>query len=382
MGGKVLLMGVLSGALLFVNTTLAYGQGKAIPKLGVDLHSIGIATFPLVRLQFVITDPTGRAVSGLRKENFRVLENMRTAKIERLEQDVTPLSVVLLLDRSGSMFGALDQLKMAARKFISLMEPQDRTMLIDFSDEPKILCDFSNDRSKLEACLHTMRAWGPTALYDSLYRSVLEAAGQPGRRVIVALTDGTDQNEERTAPLSRHNLKEVLVRALKEKVPIYTVGMGFYVEKKELTLIAQKTGGLAFFAPTPGQLVDLYTKIASNLKSRVNLLYRSPNAYPDGSWREVEVRCVISSAPAGRAEEKYRAPGRYVLEVEGQGWMKLKEEELETQLPSLVIKNRRLEQILQGKPVDLDAWFKPYFSRESAAGAPIPESRESAVGAP
>ena len=362
-----------------VATLLALGAGEgqamAAPQpspsqLTVDLHAIDIKRFPLVELNFTMTDPVGRAVASLDVRDFAVHENLRTAKIENLVLDTTPLSVVLLLDRSGSMYEALEFLRMAAAKFVSLLEPQDQVMLIDFSDEPKILCRFTNDREKLAGCLRTLKAWGPTALYDSLFRSVLELQEAPGRRVVVALTDGTDQNEARTARLSRHTLQEVAERARASDIPIYTIGMGRYVERRELSWLAKGTGAAAFFAPTPEQLQELYAIVARNLKARVRLTYRSPEPRHDGAWREVVLRCSVGGAPSGQAAERYRAPGRYVLEVEGQGWEATRVEALEKAEPALVLRDVRLQALRRGGPGDVGSWLGEYFRRP--ASAPVP----------
>ena len=342
------------------------GQGLChadLPKFTIDLHTIDVLRFPYVEMTFSIVDPKGRAVVDLSSRNFALQENLRRARIEEVTMDQTPLSVVLLLDRSGSMYDAIEHLKMAARKFVQLLEPQDQVMLIDFSDEPKILCPFTNERMKLEACLRTLRAWGPTALYDSIYRSVLEVSEKDGRRVVVVLTDGTDQNEQRTAHLSRHTLKECIQRAKKEKVPLFTIGLGRFVSKPELESMAKHTGGASFFAPTAAQLQALYIIVARNLKSRVRLVYRSPEQRRDGKWREIALRCQVGGAPAGLAEEKYRAPGRYVLETAGQGWHHMKEDELSRALPKVVLRDHKLRQLKEGEPKDLHDWLRTIYWR-------------------
>ena len=334
-----------------------------LPSFKIDLHTIDVLRFPFVEMTFSIVDPKGRSVVDLSSRNFALQENLRNARVEEVTMDQTPLSVVLLLDRSGSMYDAVEHLKMAARKFVQLLEPQDQVMLIDFSDEPKILCPFTNERMKLEACLRTLRAWGPTALYDSIYRSVLEVSEKDGRRVVVVLTDGTDQNEQRTAHLSRHTLKDCIKRAKKEKVPLFTIGLGRFVSKPELEAMAKHTGGASFFAPTAAQLEALYIIVARNLKSRVRLIYRSPEQRRDGKWREISLRCQVSGAPAGLAEQKYRAPGRYVLETAGQGWEHMKEDELSRALPKVVLRDHKLRQLKEGEPKDLYEYLRGIYWR-------------------
>lgn len=340
-------------------------QDRKLPTLQIDFEEVKVNQFPFMELFFSITDPQGRSAASLGQGNFRLYENNILVRKFELTMDKTPLSVVLLLDRSGSMFPSLLHMKMAARKFISMLEPEDEVMLIDFSDEPKVLCAFSTDKDKLNACLSTLKAYGPTALYDSLYRSVLELADHKrGRPVVVALTDGTDQNEKKTAHLSRHTLKEVVERALVEKIPINAIGLGKSVSKRELQFLAEKTNGTFYYAPTSYQLQDLYTLIAKNLKNRVRLLYKTPAVQWNGEWRDVQLKCEISEAPVGEATVKYRAPGKYVLEMTGQGWSRFKVEEFAAEEPSFKVRDLYLKTLVDGKRERMAEWMKNYFIRE------------------
>ena len=371
-----LLFVLLTFALLLPHALLS----SELPNLEMELVSIDIKAFPLVELLFSVVDPNGRAVVHLEERNFSLRENLRDAAIVDMSMDETPLNVVLLLDRSGSMYDALSPLKRGAGKFVQLLEPRDRVMLIDFSNEPKILCPFTRDEKKLRACLQTLHAWGPTALYDSLYRSILEVAPVGGRKVILALTDGTDQNEERTAHLSRHTLKEVIERAKRERVPIFTIGLGRFVSKKELQAVAKHSGGRAYFAPSARELEELYIGLAKNLKSRVRLVYKSPEKRRDGQWRQIMLRCSLSGVSIAEAKEKYRAPGRFVLETEGQGWKKLKEDELSLALPRVVLRNHRLKQIKEGKPEDVKVWLENFYWRGEGERRP-PRKENGGSGA-
>ena len=335
-----------------------------LPRLNIQFEEVKASQFPVIELFVSIADEKGRSAAALEKRNFTLLENSVPVKKFELTMDKTPLSVVLLLDRSGSMFQSMMHVKMAARKFISLLESEDEVMLIDFSDEPKILCSFTSDKKKLNACLMTLKSYGPTALYDSVYRSILELSSHKrGRPVVVALTDGTDQNKEKTARLSRHTIKEVVERAVADKIPVNTIGLGKFVSKKELTYLAQKTNGTFYYAPTSYQLEDLYTVIGRNLKNRVRVIYKSPVVQWNGLWRKVELKCTMSGAPVGESLVQYRSPGKYVLEVEGQGWARFQEEELSKKLPTFKLRDLYLKTVIEGQPEQMNKWLTEYFKR-------------------
>ncbi len=330
--------------------------------LGVEIHRIDIDAFPRVQVGLSLLDPTGRALKGLERRNFRAFESGVRAEIEEVVVDRTPVVAVICVDSSGSMTSAIESVKRAAGLFIRQLDGEDQAEVIAFADDPRILSARTRDKSILLARLQRLVAYGATALYDAMWRGLMDLQGLPGRRVLLVLTDGQDQNRDGTALLSRRSLAQVLEKARADAVPIYTIGLGGRVLKDELTRIASQTGGRAFFAPKPRDLQRIYLQIASNLKSQVILTYRSPVAIRNGLWRTVEVRAGIDERQ-GTGRELYRAPGKYVLEVAGQGYDRLKASELPAQLPNLQLHDVDLNNLLEGLPSDLTEWLLEYYQR-------------------
>ena len=70
------------------------------------------------------------------------------------------------------------------------------------------------------------QALGGTALWDALYDSMAYLKQQEGRRAIVVLTDGRDENNPGTAPGSAHTLADVLAQVRDSGTTIYAIGLG------------------------------------------------------------------------------------------------------------------------------------------------------------
>lgn len=344
--------------------------------LGVEIHRIGVEKFPQVQVGLTLLDRTGSVLKGLERQNFRLFEAGLRVKLEEVEVDRTPIVAAICVDSSGSMTASIDSVKRAAGLFIRLLDENDQAELVAFADDPRLVSPRTGDKAVLLGRLHTLVAFGATALYDAVWKALLDLDGQRGKRVIVLLTDGQDQNRDGTAQLSRHGLKQVLSRAKELAIPIYCIGLGRRVLKDELTAMARVTGGRAYFAPRPADLEEIYRQIAALVKSQVTLTYRSPNVIHDGKWRPVEIRASVEERQ-GSSRELYRAPGKYVLELNGQGYDRLRVAELEHELPAVRVYDTDLLPVLEGKPSELLGWLLRYFQRAvgDKAGAAAPESQ-------
>ena len=127
-------------------------------------------------------------------------------------------------------------------------------------------------------------ALGGTALYDALYNSLLHVKEMAGRRAVVVLTDGKDENNPGTAPGSEHTLGEVLELVKSVGAAIYPIGLGQKVERSILERLATESGGEAYFPTDVSSLPDEYHRVIENLRRRYVLSYTSPNSTHNGAW--------------------------------------------------------------------------------------------------
>ena len=87
--------------------------------------------------------------------------------------------------------------------------------------------DLSTDRDATRAAIDTYKTAGGTALFDAVADALARLETAEGRRVVVAMTDGRDENNPGTAPGSRRSLDDVL-RAVKSqwRQPCTRLGSG------------------------------------------------------------------------------------------------------------------------------------------------------------
>jgi VWFA-related protein len=148
----------------------------------------------LMRVNASVTDRNGRAIPGMRDDDFSVYEDGNERKIVNVAPAVEPFNLVLLLDVSGSVEERIDFIRKAARDFLNTASPQDRISIISFNNDIKVISDFTTDRRLLSKRLDELDAGGATALYDALgYTLVSTLKPLRGERTaVVIMSDGDD----------------------------------------------------------------------------------------------------------------------------------------------------------------------------------------------
>ena len=148
----------------------------------------------LLRLNVSVTDRNGRAMSGLRAQDFTLFENGQERRIIDVKPVNAPFNLVLLLDVSGSVEERIDFIRKAARNFLATASPQDRISIISFRDDIQIISEFTTDRQQLSVSLDKIDAGGGTALYDALAYTLVDTLKplRGERTAIVILSDGDD----------------------------------------------------------------------------------------------------------------------------------------------------------------------------------------------
>jgi VWFA-related protein len=259
-------------------------------------------------LEFTATDEHQQYIDVTR-DDLVVLEDGVEQKIDTFQIAVDPIQIVLTLDESGSMRRAVDAVKAAARDFVASLQPTDPLALITFSDKALFAHDLSTVREWSYDAIDKYQALGGTALYDALYNSVLRLKPVKGRRAVVILTDGRDENNPGTAPGSVHTLDDVLARVKEVDAAIYTIGLGPNVDRALLQKLADISGGRAYFPEEASALQSEYRGIIENLRRRYVLGYSSTNPRRDGAWRTVEIRARSGTLQV-RSRGGYFAPER------------------------------------------------------------------------
>jgi len=249
-------------------------------------------TTQTVPLYVTVTDSEKRLVPDLTREDFEVYDNGKLQTLTNFDNEPTPITVVVMLDTSGSMTLALDLVKDGAEAFLMRMLPIDKGMVGAFNDKIEFHpASFTDNRDQLARALKDLDFGYPTRLYDAIDQSIDQLNGGEGRKTVLVFTDGDD-----TA--SRKSSGAVLERARNEEVMIYSIGLeNEYLQGNQrvrtrpdsgLRRLSEETGGGFFLLKKKDDLGPTFTRVAQELHSQYVLGF-SPETL-DGKVHKLEVR--------------------------------------------------------------------------------------------
>jgi VWFA-related protein len=251
-------------------------------------------------VEFTITD-ADRHFVDVTADDLEVTEDGVPQQVDTFHEAVDPVSIVMAIDASGSMKPSADAVKQAAHEFVEAVRPEDKLALITFADQPLFAHVLSTERQWSFDAIDQYKAAGGTALYDALWNSLMHLKGTAGRRAVVVLTDGRDENNPGTAPGSLHTRDEVLDLVRTSGAAVYCIGLGTKVDRELLETFAARSGGEAAFPSDITDLAGVYHRVVESLRRRYVISYTSSHTQHDGSWRDVTIQpgrrnLVVSSA--------------------------------------------------------------------------------------
>lgn len=239
--------------------------------------------------EFTIMDERRRYVDAT-KDDLEVFENGVPQTITTFQEAVDPVSIVLVLDESGSMKKSADLVRATAKDFVSAVRPEDSLALITFADAPKFAHVLALNRRWTFDAIDRYNPLGGTALYDALWNSLQHLKGVSARRAVVVLTDGRDENNPGTAPGSTHTFDDVIRLQREVNVTMFMVGLGSNIDVAVNQRLAEVSGGQAYAAADVGALGAQFRRVIDDLRRRYIVGYVSSNIQHDGTWRAIEIR--------------------------------------------------------------------------------------------
>jgi len=298
-----------------------------------------------VAVYATVANAEGRLVPDLGRDLFTVFDNGKRQELTLFANDVQPITVVLLLDRSGSMRRNFGLVEKAAEEFVNALLPADKARIGSFSNRIQVdPRDFTSNHDELLGILRSeLQEAGPTPLWNAVNVGITALLHQQGRRVILVFTDGMDSPMNFSG--ANNTLKDVMKRAEEEDVMVYAIGLagsgpsggrfggrgpggyggrgggrrggyggggyGGYgrrapVDKPDdgLPKIAAVTGGGYFELTSTSDLASTFQRVADELHHQYALGF-TPAAL-DGKMHKLEVR-VASAGATVRARKSFLA---------------------------------------------------------------------------
>jgi Ca-activated chloride channel family protein len=272
-----------------------------------------------VRLPITVTDKSHRFIVDLKETDFEIAEDKTPQTIVSfLPQSNLPLDLAVLMDTSNSVKPKLKFEKDAALTFLETMlnSRQDRALLATFDSQVELHQDLTDRVDLLTQAIDKVKAQGGTKMYDAIYSICEEkmmASNSLGRRhAMVVISDGEDTESER-------NLKDAIDIAQRSETIVYVIstesgglfgaqaGLVGHKEDKDLKMLAEETGGRAFFTADLAELGKSLDGIARELRSQYLIAYEPANGNFDGKYRQIEVKLPKRKDLRARTKKGYMA---------------------------------------------------------------------------
>lgn len=175
----------------------------------------------LVNVTATVTDMSGRFVSGLRKEDFRLYQDDQLQPITHFDSERVPVSLGIVVDTSGSMAGEkMAAAKAALNRFVlDLLGPEDEVFLYRFDSRPELVHEWTTDRYRVSAALNRIQPRGGTAMYDAISEVIpLAQSGKHRKKALVLISDGNDTSSQTALMDLKEQIRET-------EVLVYAIGI-------------------------------------------------------------------------------------------------------------------------------------------------------------
>ncbi len=238
----------------------------------------------MILVPVTVTDATDHPVTGLPAKGFRLFEDNVEQDIVSFSREEGPVSVGFIFDTSSSMKNRISASIKAVDQFLKSATPGDEFFLVQFSDEPKLVTDFTAAPDDIAASLSRAQPIGWTALNDAIYFAVQHMKTARNRRhALFVLSDGGDNN-------SRYSDGEVRNLVREGDVRVYSIGL--FERTRLLDQLAADSGARSFTVHKLDDLPDAVDHLSQELRNQYVLGYLSKTESNDGKYRKVRVQLM------------------------------------------------------------------------------------------
>jgi VWFA-related protein len=284
---------------------------------GMPDYSIKVDV-PIVNVDVLVTTKDGQFIPGLKKDNFRVMEDGVQQNLTNFSVSEAPITAVLLVEFASTNYYFMVDALNASYAFANSLKKNDWVAVLSYDMKPHILADFTQDKQAVYGALNQLRMPGfaETNLFDALYDTLDRVDQIEGRKYIILITTGVDT-------FSKLNLDQITKKIkTTHDVTIFPISVGFAVRNyceahrcgythgmgipvgemdylqgdNEMRTFASLTGGRAYFPRFQAELPEIFHDVVGDIRNQYNLAYHPTNPKLDGTYRKLKVEVI---APDG-----------------------------------------------------------------------------------
>jgi Ca-activated chloride channel homolog len=284
-----------------------------------------------VELDVAVLDNKGKFLPNIPKNDFRVLEDNVPQKIASFNTNSeAPMTIAMVIEFSNQYQRYYSQgwyeTLVASYGFVQTLKPEDYVAVIAYDLRSEILCDFTNDRAKVQDAMQRLRIPGfsESNLFDALADTEQRMSDIEGRKAILLIASGRDTFSKLTYDKARKIVQE-------SGVPVYAVSMlqamrimaeqnmgdiqrlDFLQADNEMNTFARESGGQAFFPRFFQEFPTIFQNVSAALRNQYSLTYVPSNQTKDGQFRKIKVELVDPQTGAALRINEGGKPIKYTV---------------------------------------------------------------------
>lgn len=277
-------------------------------------------TSNLVSVPASVVDNYGRALAGLKLEDFELRVDGQVKAISDISYSDTPVRLALLFDNSSSLVSARDFEKQAAIRFFrTVMRPVDQAAIYNVYTEVVLSQPLTGDVRALVRTIENFgKPEGATRLFDAIVQAASYLRPQPGRKVIVIVSDGEDTLSDtdfeetlRIAQAADCQIYAVQTKQIEYVMqtgqPLGNANLRSLAAERRLQEFAAQTGGAVYSPLAVGELDAAFAQISADLAQQYVLSYYPVDEKQDGRFRAISLRVLSHPDARVRARKGYYA---------------------------------------------------------------------------
>jgi VWFA-related protein len=284
---------------------------------GIPDYSLKV-NVPLVNVDVLVTTKDGQFIPGLKKDNFRILEDGVPQAVTNFSVTPAPITAVLLVEFASTNYPILVDTLNASYSFANTLKKEDWVAVAYYDMQPHILADFTQDKKAVFGALNQLRIPGfaETNEFDALYDTLDRLERIEGKKYIILVSTGVDTFSKLTFDKIMKKVKDTkdvtifpvsIGWALREYCEThgctgYSHGIGsphistidYLQADNELKTFASMTGGRAFFPRFQAEFSEIFQNIGQDIRNQYSLSYHPTNNKLDGTYRKLKVQVLAA----------------------------------------------------------------------------------------
>jgi VWFA-related protein len=288
---------------------------------------------PVVTLDVIATTSHGDLLTGLKKENFRVIDDGAAQTISNFGTSDAPITIVMLMEFSSR--GYYDwfayQAKYWADAFFPNLQQKDWVALVTFDMKPRTEVDFTQNKDEVRNALYHLYfpGFSESNVFDAVLDTTERLKDVKGKKAILLLATGVDT-------FSKHTLDQTMKQLRQSDATIFCVGldkpytnfldshgsmsshMNYLQGENQMKTFAQLTGGYAWFPQFDGEIPGIFHDITAYLRNQYSLSYTPTTGANDGKFHKVKIELVqADGSPLAVTDQKGKKQKVVVYAREG-----------------------------------------------------------------